>query len=93
MFVFVCAEPVDPEDPNCLEDVEQRVFDGYGERSLIADLPAAHVWWEGPNLDFSMPVRVSADHGLGLHVGIGPLVFDEAAIELLRTAIAVFDAV
>jgi len=90
--MLVYADLVDPEDPNSEEAVDQRVLDGpRAKRDLVADLSTARVWWDGPDLVFKMPVRVWVDSAHGAVVGIGPMVFDEAAIELIRTAITVFD--
>jgi hypothetical protein len=93
MFTFVCADPVDVDDPNCAEAVAKRVLDGpCMVGAFRTELAAACVWWEGVGLQFKMPVRVMPDHVMGPCLGIGPLVFDEHAVELMRAAIAAYDA-
>lgn len=92
MFTFVCADPINADDPNSEEAVAKRVLDGPGMGGdSVAELCAARVWWEGVNLDFQMPVRVMPDHEMGSALGIGPLVFDERGVEVIRAAIAIYD--
>ncbi len=93
--MFVYADPVCPEDSNYEEALDRRVFDSpSAQLSSIADAPAAYVWWDGPDLMFKMPVRVWGKHpAVGLCLGIGPLMFDESGVEMIRAAIALYDAV
>lgn len=93
MHVFVCADLVVPDDPNCDEAIEGRVFDGNHEKdSIIANLSADWVLWRGSDLVFQSPVRVVEDDIFGPCVAIGPLVFPDTTVETLRTAIAIYDA-